>query len=109
MVATANGQQVEVKVFVTVGAIKQTILLSQTGLTFTVVSGGGSVPPQDFGVLNTGEGLMQWSATASTLAGGSWLSVSPGSGNTDATSLQIPRVNVAVDATGVACGRVRPV
>jgi uncharacterized protein (TIGR03437 family) len=55
-------------------------------------------------VLNTGEGLMQWSATASTLAGGSWLSVSPGSGNTDATSLQIPRVNVAVDATGVAPG-----
>ena len=104
VVATANGQQVEVKVFVTVGAVKQTIQLSQTGLTFTVVSGGGSVPPQDFGVLNTGEGLMQWSATASTLAGGSWLSVSPASGNTDAASLQIPRVNVAVDATAVAPG-----
>jgi uncharacterized protein (TIGR03437 family) len=104
LVSTADGQQAEVNVFVSVGAVKQTILLSQTGLTFTVVAGGGSVPPQDFGVLNTGEGLMQWSATASTLAGGSWLSVSPASGSTDATSLQIPRVNVSVDASGVAPG-----
>jgi uncharacterized protein (TIGR03437 family) len=104
VVATPDGQQVEVKVFVTVGAVKQTILLSQTGLTFTVVAGGGSLPAQDIGVLNTGEGLMQWSANASTLVGGSWLSASPTSGATDAASLQIPRVNVAVDATGLAPG-----
>jgi hypothetical protein len=103
-VSTPDSQQVSVKVYMAVGAVTQTILLSQTGLTFTVVAGGGSVPPQDFGILNTGQGLMQWTAQASTLTGGSWLSVLPGTGATDASSLMIPRASVSVNASGLPPG-----
>jgi len=99
------GGEIHVPVTMTISAVSQTILLSQTGLTFTAVAGGGTVPPQSFGVLNTGQGVMNWMASASTLLGGSgWLSVSPASGATDAGSLVVPLVDVAVNAAGLAPG-----
>src|SRR5438105_7563495 len=39
-------RQVIVPVTVTVTEVQRTIVLSQTGLAFTAVSGGGVVPPQ---------------------------------------------------------------
>ena len=94
-----------VPVTMTIAAGTQTILLSQTGLTFTSVAGGGAQPPQSFGVLNIGQGAMEWSASSSTLSGGpGWLSVSPASGTTDAACLTVPFVDVAVNSTGLAPG-----
>jgi uncharacterized protein (TIGR03437 family) len=101
---TANAM-VTIPVTVVVNAVEQTILLSQTGLTFTAVANGGIVPPQTFGILNSGTGVMDWSVSSTTVTGGSWLSVTPNSGNTDASSLNVPLVTVSVNAAGVAPGQ----
>ena len=76
VITPGGGDPVTIDVFMTVSdAGRQTMLLSQSGLTFTAVAQGGSAPAQSFGVLNTSEGLMEWSAAGSTLSGGSWLSI----------------------------------
>ncbi len=99
------GQGVTVPVTMTVSAVRQTILLSQTGLTFTAVAGGGVVPPQTFGVLNTRQGAMAWTAVRSTLSGGAnWLTVSPASGTSEAGALKVPLVEVGVQPAGLAPG-----
>src|SRR5262249_37374254 len=67
VVGFPGGATVRVQVTATVTAGRQTILLSQTGLTFTAVASGGVVPPQTFGVLNLGQGQMNFSARATTL------------------------------------------
>jgi len=81
-----------------------TILVSQSGLSFTGVAGGTIVPPQSLGILNVGQGVMSWTVQASTLSGGNWLSVSPTSGSSAADSLEIPMVDVAVNVSGLAAG-----
>ena len=83
----------------------QTILLSQTGLLFTGVEGGTTIPAQSFGVLNTGQGLMNWMAETSTLTGGSWLGVTPASGSTQADALEIPMVDVSGSPGSLRTGR----
>ena len=105
VVSTTTGEQTAVSVTMTISAVQQTILLSQTGLTFTAVASGGSAPPQTFGILNVGQGVMSWSASATTLSGGSsWLTVTPNSGTADASSLQAALVQVAVNPAGLAPG-----
>jgi adhesin/invasin len=47
---------------------------------------------------------MQWSVSPSTLAGGPWLSVFPGSGQTDAASEIAPQVRVNVNPQGLNAG-----
>lgn len=89
----------------TVNETEQTILLSQKGLSFTAVAEGFVAPPQSFGVLNAGRGVMRWSVSSQVLSGGpSWVSVSPTSGSSDAASLQVPQVDVSVDPRGLAAG-----
>ncbi len=101
----AGGRSIRIPVTATVTAARQTILLSQTGLTFTAVSGGGVVPPQTFGILNIGQGVMNWTVGATTLSGATnWLTVSPGSGSTDASSLTVPLVEVDVNQAGLTPG-----
>ena len=92
-----------VPVTMTISRNSQAILLSQTGLSFTAVNGGGVIPPQSFGVLNIGQGVMNWTVSASTLSGGNWLGVSQTQGSTDASS-DVPSVDVRVDATGLDAG-----
>jgi uncharacterized protein (TIGR03437 family) len=81
-----------------------TILVSQSGLSFTGVAGGTIVPAQSLGILNVGQGVMSWTVQATTLSGGNWLSVSPTSGSSTADSLEIPMVDVAVNVSGLAAG-----
>src|SRR5205823_2470970 len=100
-----TGETLQVPVTMSISAIQQSILLSQTGLTFTAVAGGGGVPGQTFGILNTGQGVMNWTASATTLSGGAaWLTVSPPNGSSDAGSLQVPLVNVGIQPAGLAAG-----
>jgi uncharacterized protein (TIGR03437 family) len=103
--SAATSQTITVPVTLSVLAQAQTILLSQSGLLFTGVQGGTVVPAQTFGVVNTGQGTINWTATASTLTGGNWLSVTPSSGSSVANSLQIPLVEVDVNASGLAAGQ----
>ncbi len=62
------------------------------------------VPPQTFGILNTGQGSMSWTADVTTYAGGNWLSVTPSSGTSVANSLTVPQVSVGVNTTGLSVG-----
>jgi len=81
-----------------------TILVSQSGLSFTGVAGGTIVPAQSLGILNVGQGVMSWTVQTTTLSGGNWLSVSPASGSSAADSLEIPMVDVAVNVSGLPAG-----
>jgi len=101
----ATGQAQTVTVSLLLAQLTQTILVSQTGLQFTGVGGGTAAPSQSIGVLNIGQGAMSWTATASTLSGGNWLSVSPASGRSDAGSLVVPMTDVNVDVTGLKPGQ----
>ena len=81
-----------------------TILVSQSGLSFTGVAGGTIVPAQSLGILNIGQGVMSWTVQATTLSGGNWLSVSPTSGSSAADALEIPMVDVAANVSGLPAG-----
>jgi uncharacterized protein (TIGR03437 family) len=103
--SSRTGESITIPVTMTVNRIEQTILLSQKGVKFTAVLGGAAVPSQAFGVLNTGRGVMNWSASALGLPGTtSWLSVRPASGSTDAASPRVPLVEVAADPRGLVPG-----
>lgn len=94
-----------IPVMMSVSAGSQTIALSQTGLTFTAVASGGAVPSQSFGILNGGTGSMGWSVTNSTVTGGNWMSVTPGSGASDAGSSSVPLVTVSVNPANLSPGQ----
>jgi uncharacterized protein (TIGR03437 family) len=106
-ISIASGdQRKDIPVTITVTAVQQTILLSQTGLTFTAVKGGGAAPAQTFGVLNLGQDLMDWNASAAILTGADgWLKVSPESGTTDGYGLDVPLASAAVDASKLEPGQ----
>ncbi len=89
----------------TVTAVPQTIQISQTGLTYVGVASGGTVLPQSVSILNGGQGIMNWTARATTLSGGpGWLSVTPVSGATDASASTVPTIGVSVNPAGLAAG-----
>ena len=94
-----------VQVILTVSANRQAVLLTQTGLSFTAVAGGGVIPPQYVGVINAGAGVMTWKATTSTTtAGPNWLQVGPANGSTDSAGIA-PQITVAVNAAGLKEGK----
>jgi hypothetical protein len=57
-VTASTGEERDLKLTMTVSAIRQSISLLQRGLTFTAVAAGGVSPPQSIGVLNVGQGTM---------------------------------------------------
>lgn len=93
-----------VPISLTIRAPKQSIVLTQTGLLFTAVVGGGAGPPQGFGIANSGEGAMNWRVAATKLSGDTnWLRVAPQSGSTVPGQI-VPEAFVTVDVTGLASG-----
>ena len=80
------------------------ILISQTGMTFQAAQGGGNPLPQTFDILNVGQGVMNWTATAQALSGGNWLSVSPASGTVSTPFVSFSTVSVGVNASSLAPG-----
>ena len=98
----AGASQFNISVVMTVTGSQQIISLSQTGLTFRAVSGGGAPAPQSFGVLNGGAGNLSWTATGSTLSGANWLSLTPLNGASgDSTTSP---VSLHVNPSGLAPG-----
>jgi hypothetical protein len=104
IIVSSSVGNLTVPVTLAVSAVQQTILLSQTGLTFTGVAQGGSPLPQSFGILNTGQGSMNWSASATTLSGGSWLTIDQQSGTVATPFTSVSLVNVTVNTAGLAAG-----
>ena len=102
--SSTTGESITVPVTLSISAAPQKIFLSQTGLTFVAVEQGGAPLPQDFGILNTGSGSMNWSATAATLSGGSWLSISQASGTVATPFTDVSPVNVSIDPSGLKAG-----
>ena len=99
----SDGGNRGIPVTMTISTNPQAVLLTQSGLSFTAVAQGGVIPPQYFGVKNIGTGVMNWTATASTTKGGTWLHVSPANGSSD-PSQPAPQVRVSVNANGLAAG-----
>ena len=80
----------------------QLLRLSQRGLTFTGVAGGGAVPVQNLRVFNDGLGVMAWDIGLDTLSGGGWLTATPLTG---ASEPSVPAtVDVAVSTQGLTPG-----
>lgn len=98
-----GGQKLTAPVTLTVAGGAR-ILVSQSGLAFTAVAGGGTPAPQGVGVLNTGDGGLTWTATASTLSGTGWLVLDAASGKVDRPYLDVSLINVRVDARSLAPG-----
>ena len=104
-ISTGAAGSVVIPVTMTLSSLPQALLLTQSGMSFVGVANGGVVPPQSFGIVNTGSGMLNWTATTSTLTGGNWLKLapSPATGSTTAGSVA-PRLSVSVDVTGLAAG-----
>ena len=103
-VTPAGGQPLTVVVTMSITDRKPRILLSQTGLAFRAVAGGGAPALQSFGILNSGEGAMSWSAKASTLAGGDWLTLGGASGAVETPLLDVSMVDASVNHAGLKPG-----
>jgi uncharacterized protein (TIGR03437 family) len=101
---TGAGSAINVPVTLSVSAPAATILVSQAGLSFTAVAQGGVPLPQNFGILNTGQGSMSWSATAATISGGNWLRISPSNGTVQRPYLDVSLVTVSVDPSSLGAG-----
>jgi len=100
---TPGAERFDIPVVMTINSAQQIISLSQTGLTFRALAGGGAPPLQSFSILNGGGGALNWTAATSTLSGGSaWLSATPASGQSDTSSS--PAVQVRVNPAGLAAG-----
>jgi uncharacterized protein (TIGR03437 family) len=104
---TDVGQQKVIAVTLLLAQDPQAILLSQSGLLFTGVEGGGVIPEQSFGVLNIGQGIMNWTAEKEQTVTGEvdWLNVTPPNGISVANSLDVPLVNVRANAGSRPRGR----
>lgn len=102
-VATALGVVDTVQVLLAVGPDSRLILPVPAGLTFTATEGGPSPGSQRVAIVNSGSGLLNWSATSSTLAGGEWLKVGPSGGVSDANG-SVSFLTVTAFPGGLAAG-----
>jgi len=102
VIVSAGGQVFTVSVVAVVTGTQPTIELTQTGVTFSAVSGGTATSPETITVLNSGAGTLSFSASTSTISGGSWLNVSPSSGSSSASSSG--SVTVSVNPAGLQPG-----
>jgi hypothetical protein len=100
---TTNQTQT-VAVSLSVTQANQRLLVGQSGFFFTGVEGGTIVPPQAIGILNVGQGVMNWTIERSTASGGNWLTVSAATGSSDAASTKYPKVDIGVNVSGMRTG-----
>jgi uncharacterized protein (TIGR03437 family) len=103
IIMQSGGQSLPpVSVSLTVSGSQPILLLSQTALSFTAAEGGGTPLPQDFGILNIGQGAMNWAAAASSPSG--WLSLSSTSGMVARPYLDVSSVNANVNPASLTAG-----
>ena len=100
----SSAQPQTVAVELIISQVAQTISLSQTALRFTAIEGEETAVRQSLGIVNTGQGVMNWSVRAETIAGDNWLLVSPASGQSDAASVLVSEIDVRLNPTGLKVG-----
>jgi uncharacterized protein (TIGR03437 family) len=101
---TGAGSTVNVAVTLSISAATRIILISQNALSFTAVAQGGVPLPQTFGILNTGQASLSWTATATTISGGNWLQISPSNGTVQRPYLDVSLVTVSIDPSALGAG-----
>ena len=79
------------------------LTVSQTGVTFEIQQGSPAAPSQTFQVGGTTATALQFSATPTTITGGSWLRVSPAASSASATTAA--GVTATVSAAGLSAGQ----
>jgi sugar lactone lactonase YvrE len=101
----SSGGIFTVSVVMSISALDQAILLSQRGLSFLAIAGGGVVPPRTFSIMNIGSQPAGWTVSTSTLAGGAdWLHATPAAGIVNAGSQGTSTVTVTMNPAGLAVG-----
>ncbi|MFN0104513.1 MAG: BACON domain-containing protein, partial [Bryobacteraceae bacterium] len=103
-VVAANSPAVTIPVLLTISDQAPNILLSQTGFTFTAVEGGGSPPPESIAILNDGSGELIFEAKATTLRGGSWLSLGNAEGRVAQPLQDVAKIDIIPDSRGLSQG-----
>jgi hypothetical protein len=99
---TGPGSQIVIPVVFTVGASPIGLVLSQTALTFTVGPPSYNAFPQDISILATGQGTVNFTATAQSDT--NWLTVTPASGQVVAGGQKYPSLSVQVNGAALAAG-----
>lgn len=95
---------VQVPVVFIVSKPRGRVLLSQTGLRFTAVEGGGAPLPQTVEVLNIGLGSLSWTASAAVLRGTGWLTLQQSAGVVIRPNLDLNPLGVQVHSAGLPAG-----
>jgi uncharacterized protein (TIGR03437 family) len=106
MASPDTGDNIPIPVTLAISASITKILLSQPGLTFTAVELGGAPLPQNFGILNVGQGSMGWTAQVSTLSGGStWLTIDQNNGTVATPFTSVSLINVSINPSGLTAAQ----
>jgi len=98
---TVGAARTVVPVTLTIRGGRRTILVSQAGLTFTAIAGGGSPTPQNIGILNVGTGVLGWRAAAA----GRFTRLSASSGAVTEPWLEVSDLTVSIDPAGLTAGQ----
>ncbi len=99
----ANPADTVVPVTVQVGpALNPTLAVDRAGVSFTYPKSPPSPETRVVHVSNAGSGQLAFSVSSQTTDGGSWLSVTPSSGNV--TPKSPANVSITADSTGLAVG-----
>jgi uncharacterized protein (TIGR03437 family) len=99
-----DGGTITIAVTMTVSNSGQLIRLSQRGLTFLGVQGGGATPAQNIFVLNGGQGSFSFTAKTIVAPGApGWLTITPTSG-TVTSGAAPPAITVSVTTAGLTAG-----
>jgi uncharacterized protein (TIGR03437 family) len=106
--SSGAGSSREAPVTLIVNAMSPALTLSETGVDFQAMSGSTVAQGQFVAVSNSGSGTLSFSATASTVSGGNWLTISPlsGSATSSAASVENIRANPSSLAPGQYFGSV---
>ena len=92
----SNSVTIQAQFFVL--AAVPTISLNQSSFTFAGLIGATNPPAQSTVISSSGSGTFNWTTSAATVTGGSWLSVSPPSGTGTGT------ITVSTNIAGLAAG-----
>jgi uncharacterized protein (TIGR03437 family) len=95
---TANGVSQQVQVNLSVGANVSGLAATPSSLSFSYTAGGTAPAAQSVNVTSTTGAPLNFTASASTSSGGSWLSVSPTSGTTSAS------ISVSINPANLTAG-----
>ncbi|MBC8165846.1 MAG: hypothetical protein H7Y20_08245 [Bryobacteraceae bacterium] len=103
---TASGKSIadRVPVVTVVKKSQKVILLSQTGLSYFAVAGGGAPLPHSISIANVGVGAMDWTATVVSQTGGNWLKIGSNSGSVQTPFVDASDLTVNADTSNLQPG-----